>query len=140
MGAPLALLLVGGGAFLRWRREGDDPELVDSPSILAAGPPAGMTPALATVVRDGRATRHSLNVTLLEIASTGRIGFANLENVSSARSDADADPDTDPAIHVLPPGAATPRAEPGLRPGLRHHPRPRPRRGADQPLAAVGPQ
>ena len=112
VGAPLALLLVGGGAYLRWRREGDDPELVDSPSILAAGPPAGMTPALATVVRAGRATRHSLNVTLLEIASTGRIGFANLENVSTARSDADPDPDTDPAIHLLPAGGATRQLSP----------------------------
>lgn len=106
LGAPLALLAVGGGAYLAWRREGDDPEVIDSPSILMAGPPAGMTPALATVVREGRATRHSLNVTLLEVASTGRIGFANLDNVSNARSDDDADPETDPAIHVLDPGPA----------------------------------
>lgn len=104
VGAPLALLGVAGGAYLAWRRQGDDPDLTDSPSILMAGPPAGMTPALATVVRTGRATRHSLNVTLLEVASTGRIGFANLDNVSSARSDKDADPETDPAIHLLEPG------------------------------------
>lgn len=101
VGAPLALMGVAGSAWLAWRREGDDPDVIDSPSILMAGPPAGMTPALATVVRDGRATRHSLNVTLLEIASTGRIGFANLDNVGKARSDADADPETDPAIHLL---------------------------------------
>lgn len=103
VGAPLALLGVAGSAWLSWRREGDDPDVIDSPSILMAGPPAGMTPALATVVREGRATRHSLNVTLLELASTGRIGFANLDNVRSARSDADADPETDPAIHLLQP-------------------------------------
>ncbi len=101
IGGPLALLVVAGGAYLKWRREGDDPDILDSPSILAAGPPAGMTPALATVVREGRATRHSLNVTLLEIASTGRIGFANLDQVRQARSDEKADPETDPAIHLL---------------------------------------
>lgn len=106
VGAPLVLLGVAGGAYLRWRREGDDPEVIDSPSILMAGPPAGMTPALATVVRGGRATRHSVNVTLIDVASTGRIGFANLDNVSSARSDEDADPETDPAIHLLDPDPA----------------------------------
>jgi uncharacterized membrane protein YgcG len=61
VGAPLVLVLTLGTAWWRWRREGDDPELVDSPSILMAGPPAEMTPPLATVVRSGRATQHSLN-------------------------------------------------------------------------------
>ena len=104
--------MVGGSAYLAWRREGDDPDLVDSPSILAAGPPAGMTPALATVVRQGRATQHSTNVTLMELASTGRIGFANLDQVRSARSDTDPDPETDPAIHLLSPAPAAPALSP----------------------------
>ena len=34
IGAPLALLLTLGSAWWTWRREGDDPELMDSPSIL----------------------------------------------------------------------------------------------------------
>jgi len=100
IGAPLALLLTLGGAWWRWRREGDDPELTDSPSILMAGPPAEMTPPLATVVRAGRANEDSTNTLLAELAGSGRLAFHNLDQVSSARSDDDADPLTDPAIEV----------------------------------------
>ena len=87
-------------AWRRWRREGDDPELTDSPSILMAGPPADMTPPLASVVRAGRADGHSTNTLLAELAGTGRLTFHNLDNVSGARSDDDPDPLTDPAIEV----------------------------------------
>jgi uncharacterized membrane protein YgcG len=100
IGAPLILLVTIGGAWWRWRREGDDPELTDSPSILMAGPPAEMTPPLATVIRTGRSTQHSINTTLVELASTGRITFENLDQVASARSDKPADPLSDPAIVV----------------------------------------
>ncbi len=40
VGAPVSFLLIVGIAFFAWRREGDDPEVLDSPSILMAGPPA----------------------------------------------------------------------------------------------------
>ncbi len=99
-GAPLALLATLGLAWRHWRRQGDDPELTDSPSILMAGPPAEMTPALATVVRNGTATGHSINTVLADLARTGRLSFHNLDQVSEARSDADPDPLTDPAIEV----------------------------------------
>jgi len=98
--APVALLATLGLAWRHWRREGDDPELTDSESILMAGPPAEMTPAIATVVRNGTATGHSVNMVLAQLASTGRISFHNLDQVSDARSDADPDPLTDPAIEV----------------------------------------
>ena len=78
-------LLVGilGLAWNKWRREGDDPELTDSPSILMAGPPAEMTPALATVVRQGQADQHTINTVLAELASNGRIAFHNLGGISN---------------------------------------------------------
>lgn len=98
--APLALLVSVGLAFRAWRREGDDPEVLDSDSILMAGPPAGMTPPLATVVRTGRATQHSLNTLLVELASTGRIAFQNLDRAGKVKSDDEPDPLTDPAIEV----------------------------------------
>ena len=100
IGGPLALLVTLGLAWRTWRRDGDDPELTDSPSILMAGPPAEMTPPLATVVRGGTASQHSLNTLLAELASTGRLSFQNLDQVSMVRSDDEPDPLTDPAIEV----------------------------------------
>ena len=100
IGAPLALVATLGLGWRHWRREGDDPELTDSPSILMAGPPAEMTPALATVITNGTATGHSINTILAQLASTGRLSFHNLDQVSEARSDVDPDPLTDPAIEV----------------------------------------
>jgi uncharacterized membrane protein YgcG len=100
IGAPLALLVTLGAAWRTWRREGDDPELTDSPSILMAGPPAEMTPPLATVVRAGRATQHSTNTLLAELAGTGRLAFHNLDQVRGMKSDDEPDPLTDPAIEV----------------------------------------
>jgi uncharacterized membrane protein YgcG len=98
--APIVLVGVLGLAWNTWRREGDDPELTDSPSILMAGPPADMTPPLATVVRGGTATDHTVNTLLAELASTGRLSFYNLDHAASARSDHAPDPLTDPAIVV----------------------------------------
>jgi uncharacterized membrane protein YgcG len=100
IGAPMALLLTIGWAWWMWRREGDDPELTDSPSILMAGPPAEMTPPLATVVRAGRATSHSTNTLLAELAGTGRLAFQNLDQVRGMHSDDEPDPLTDPAIEL----------------------------------------
>ncbi|HEX7066837.1 MAG TPA: TPM domain-containing protein [Candidatus Limnocylindria bacterium] len=98
--APLALIAILGLAWWKWRREGDDPELIDSPSILMAGPPAEMTPPLATVVRNGTANQHSINTVLAELASTGRLTFQNLDRVREVKSDDEPDPLTDPAITV----------------------------------------
>lgn len=113
-GGILALLLTLGSAFVTWRRYGDDPELVDSPSILMAGPPAGMTAPLSTVVREGRATQHSLNTLLVDLASRGLIRFRNLDRVREVKRDDEPDPLTDPAIEVFkrPPGSG--RLDPTL--------------------------
>jgi hypothetical protein len=100
-GGALALLGTLGLAFLSWRRYGDDPQLTDSPSILMAGPPAGMTPAMATVVRAGRATQESINTTLVDLAGSGYIAFRNLDQVRKVKSDDDPNPLIDPAIDVL---------------------------------------
>ncbi len=101
IGAPLALLVIVGIVFFAWRREGDDPEVLDSPSILMAGPPADMTPPLATVVRQGKATRHSMNTLLMELASTGRMAFQNLDQAGKVKSDDEPNPLLDPAIELM---------------------------------------
>ena len=100
IGAPISFLLIVGLAFLAWRREGNDPEVLDSPSILMAGPPANMTPPLATVVRQGKSTQHSINTLLMELASTGRIAFQNLDRADKVKSDDEPDPLLDPAIEI----------------------------------------
>ena len=100
IGAPIALLTTLGLAWRRWKREGDDPDLVDSPSVLMAGPPAGMTPALATVVMHGTATQHTMNTALVDLAGSGRLTFHNLDQVGSKKSDDAPDPLTDPAIEI----------------------------------------
>jgi uncharacterized membrane protein YgcG len=101
-GSLFALFATLGLVFVAWRRYGDDPDLVDSPSVLMAGPPAAMSPPLATVVRSGRATQHSLNTTLVDLAGQGLIAFRNLDRVRKVKSDDDPDPLTDPAIEVIP--------------------------------------
>ena len=100
IGGPVAFLVIVGFAFFAWRKEGDDPEVLDSPSILMAGPPADMTPPLATVVRQGRATQHSMDTLLMELASTGRIAFQNLDQAGKVKSDDEPNPLVDPAIEV----------------------------------------
>jgi uncharacterized membrane protein YgcG len=100
-GSLVALLLTVGTAYLVWRRRGDDPRLTDSPSILMAGPPAGMTPALATIVRKGRVTGHTLSTLLVDLAGSGRLRFRNLDRVAEVKADDDPEPLTDPAMEIL---------------------------------------
>ena len=100
-GGLLALIVTLGFAFAAWRRYGDDPELTDSPSILMAGPPAEMTPPLATVIRTGHASQQSINTTLVELAGSGYIAFRNLDQVRRVKSDDDPNPLIDPAIDIL---------------------------------------
>jgi uncharacterized membrane protein YgcG len=105
--APIALLASAAFAFLAWRRRGRDPRLVDSPSILMAGPPADMTPSLATIIVDGKARQHTVNTALVELAGGRRITFQNLDQVGKVKSDDKPNPLTDPAILVeeVPPDA-----------------------------------
>jgi uncharacterized membrane protein YgcG len=98
--APLALLLTAGSALWAWRREGVDPHVLDSPSILMAGPPDQMTAPLATVVSQGRSSQHTINTLLMELAAAGRLTFRNLDGAKKVRGD-EADPESDPAIEVL---------------------------------------
>ena len=95
------LVLTVGTAFFQWKRKGDDPELIDSPSVLMAGPPADMTPPLATVLREGRATGDAIRTILVQLAGSGLIRFRNLDRVSEVKRDDDPDPATDPAIDLL---------------------------------------
>jgi uncharacterized protein len=99
-GAALVLLLTSGIAAFQWKRRGDDPDLVDSDAVLMAGPPADMTPPLATVLREGRATGHALRTLLVQLAGSGLVRFRNLDRVGEVKRDDPADPEIDPAIDL----------------------------------------
>ncbi len=105
-GAIFALFLTLGSSYYAWSRYGDDPDVADSPSVLMAGPPAAMTPALATVIRSGRSTQHSVNTMLVDLAGRGLLSFRNLDRVGKGKRDDDPDPLVDPAIDVVPPEEA----------------------------------
>jgi TPM domain/Predicted membrane protein (DUF2207) C-terminal domain len=99
--APLALLGSLTIAFIAWRREGRDPYFSDSPSVLMAGAPAGLTPALATVVRNGRSDQRAVTTALMELAAGGWIAFENVD--LPVRGD-----EGGPTIEILPPQPAVP--------------------------------
>jgi uncharacterized membrane protein YgcG len=99
-GAALVLILTTGAAVFQWKRHGDDPDLVDSDAVLMAGPPADMTPPLATVLREGRATGHALRTLLVQLAGSGLVRFRNLDRVGEVKRDDPADPEVDPAIDL----------------------------------------
>jgi uncharacterized membrane protein YgcG len=99
-GAVLALVLTAGTAVYQWKRHGDDPDLVDSEAVLMAGPPADMTPPLATVLREGRATGNALRTLLVQLAGSGLVRFRNLDRARDVKRDDPADPETDPAIDL----------------------------------------
>jgi hypothetical protein len=99
-GAVLVLLVTVGTAVVQWRRHGDDPDLVDSDAVLMAGPPADMTPPLATVLREGRATGNALRTVLVQLAGSGLVRFRNLDRAGKVKRDDPADPETDPAIDL----------------------------------------
>ncbi len=77
--APLVFLLIAGRAALRWYRRGRDPQVTQSQSLLMPAPPDGMTPAVATVVRDEKASRRSLTTAMLDLASRGEVAFQQTE-------------------------------------------------------------
>ena len=51
------VLVAGLGVWAVWGR---DPSALDDDSVLAAGPPAGLTPCLAVIVHDGRAEDRAM--------------------------------------------------------------------------------
>ena len=75
VGAPLALLLLIAWPLLHWLRFGRDPMYLDDPSILMPAPPPDLTAATGALVFDGRSSRHTLTVALLDLASRDEIAF-----------------------------------------------------------------
>jgi hypothetical protein len=62
-------------ALLVWLRHGRDPYFTDDDSVLMPSPPPDFTPALASVVMDGRASRRTIGAGLMSLASENLIAF-----------------------------------------------------------------
>ncbi len=79
-----ALLNLAGGlvgwillllAVLYWFVHGRDPFFLDDPSIYMPAPPAGLTPAMATLILSQRASRRTVAAALMDLAARGSIAF-----------------------------------------------------------------
>lgn len=58
-----------------WLRSGRDPHLTDDDSVLMPSPPTDFTPALASLVLKGRASRRTISAGLMTLASENLIVF-----------------------------------------------------------------
>jgi uncharacterized membrane protein YgcG len=68
-----ALLLLVAVAY--WLRHGRDPVYVDDNSILMPAPPAGLTPAMATVLLTERSSDRAVTAGLVDLAASGCVAF-----------------------------------------------------------------
>ncbi len=75
VGAPVALLGLGGWAFFNWRRYGKDPVYLDDPSILMPAPPPDLTAASGAMIMEGGTSRRVLTTAMLDLASRGLLSF-----------------------------------------------------------------
>ena len=58
-----------------WLRHGRDPHFTDDDSVHMPSPPPDFTPALASVVLQGNASRRTISAGLMDLASHGLIAF-----------------------------------------------------------------
>jgi hypothetical protein len=58
-----------------WLRHGRDPHFTDDDSVLMPSPPPDFSPALASVVLQGNASRRTVSAGLMDLASHGLIAF-----------------------------------------------------------------
>ena len=59
----------------KWLDHGRDPHFTDDDSVLMPSPPADFTPALASLVMQGNASRRTVSAGLMDLASHGLIAF-----------------------------------------------------------------
>ncbi len=82
-GIDIVVLTVGLAAdiglvalpLLAWFRKGRDPIFTDDDSVLMPSPPPDFTPALASVVMHGSASRQTISAGLMDLASRNLIAF-----------------------------------------------------------------
>jgi uncharacterized membrane protein YgcG len=71
----LAFFLLSGWTLVGWLRTGRDPIYIDDNSVLMAGPPDDLTPAMATLLLADRTSDRTLSAGLIDLAARGSIAF-----------------------------------------------------------------
>jgi uncharacterized membrane protein YgcG len=71
----LAFFLLSGWTLAGWLRTGRDPIYIDDNSVLMAGPPDDLTPAMATLLLADRTSDRTLSAGLIDLAARGSIAF-----------------------------------------------------------------
>jgi len=74
-GAVLVAVVLLVVVLYRWYTHGRDPIYVDDNSILMPAPPDGLTPAMATVLVDDRASSRTVSAAMVDLAARGLLQF-----------------------------------------------------------------
>jgi uncharacterized membrane protein YgcG len=82
----LAIWLVAF-VIIRWYQHGRDPIYVDDSSVLMPAPPAGLTPAMATLVMDDRTSRQTVSAGLVDLAARGLVQFRQQSHLLSRKTE-----------------------------------------------------
>lgn len=90
----------------RWFRHGRDPHFTDDESVLLPSPPPDFTPALASLVLHGSASRRTVSAGLMDLASHGLIAFSAEPAPVGHRAGLDLTTDRDGHLNLPAPEAA----------------------------------
>jgi hypothetical protein len=91
---------------LMWLRGGRDPHFTDDDSVLMPSPPPDFSPALASVMLAGRATRRTIMAGLMTLASENLICFRPEPSPIGHRASIDLTPHSPHHVHLPDPEAA----------------------------------
>lgn len=105
-----------------WLRHGRDPQFTDDDSVLMPSPPPDFTPALASVVLQGRASRRTVSAGLMDLASHGLIAFSAEPAPVGHRAGLDLIKDRDVHLDLPAPEAALYRSIRSMMAGSQHLP------------------
>jgi uncharacterized membrane protein YgcG len=83
--ALLAMALIVLVLF-RWYTHGRDPVYVDDNSVLMPAPPDGLTPAMATLLMDDRASSRTVSAAMVDLAARGLLRFQQNSEILSKKT------------------------------------------------------
>ena len=74
-GAALLAVVLIAFVLFRWHTHGRDPVYVSDNSVLMPAPPDGLTPAMATLLMDDRASSRTVSAAMVDLAARGLLRF-----------------------------------------------------------------